>query len=186
MDIRYLGKKLAVTQGMKDHLSEKLAKLEKYSPRLVASHVVLKKEKYLFAAEITLLARHLRAYGEGASKENVYTAIDQAYERIEKQLKKYREKVKDHYKEHGEQALPPKVKTAQRAGKAAPPVPAAERPRIVRSSSFAAKPMSIEEASLQLELSPETFLVFRNAGTQEVNVIFKRQDGRHGWIEPAL
>ena len=100
MDIRYLGKNLSVTQGMKEHMQEKLVKLEKYSPKLVESHVVLKKEKYLFAAEITLLAKNLRAYGEGASKENIYTAIDKAYERIEKQLKKFREKTKNYHKNH--------------------------------------------------------------------------------------
>ncbi len=96
MDIRYVGKNLRVTEGMKDHLHEKLVKLEKYAPRLVESHVVLKKEKYLYETEITLLAKNWRAYGEGVSKENIYTAIDQAYVRIEKQLKKYREKVKQH------------------------------------------------------------------------------------------
>lgn len=98
MDVTFTGKKLSVTAGIKDHIREKLARLEKYSPRLVESHVILKKEKYLYETEITLLASRFYAYGKGASKENIYTAIDQAYARIEKQLKRYREKVKDHHK----------------------------------------------------------------------------------------
>ena len=102
MDIRYLGKKLTVTGGMKEHLSEKLNKLDKYAPRILESHVVLKKEKYIFTAEVTLLAKNLRAYGDGESKENIFAAIDLACVRIEKQLKKYREKVKDHHKNKSE------------------------------------------------------------------------------------
>ena len=97
MNIRYSGKNLKLTGGMREHLDEKLGKLEKYAPRLVDTHVFLKKEKYLFCAEITLKAKNLRACGEGKSKENIFTAMDEAYSRIEKQLKKYREKVKDHH-----------------------------------------------------------------------------------------
>ena len=98
MDIRYTGKHMRVTEGMKSHLGEKIAKFEKYAPRLVESHVVLKKEKYFFVAEITLLAKNLRAYGDATSQDNVYAAIDQAYLRVEKQLKRFREKIKDHHK----------------------------------------------------------------------------------------
>lgn len=98
MDIRFIGKNLRVTEGMKEHLTEKLQKLGKYAPRLVESHVVLKKERYLYEAEITLLAKHFWAYGEGRRKDNIYAAIDQAYARVEKQLKKFREKIKNHHK----------------------------------------------------------------------------------------
>ena len=97
MDIRFVGKHLAVTEGMKEHLRGKLSKLEKYAPRLVESHVVLKKEKYIFEAEITLLAKNFHAYGDGRRKENIFAAIDVAYGRIEKQLKKFREKIKEHH-----------------------------------------------------------------------------------------
>ena len=97
MDIRFLGKNMTVTEGMKQHLHDKLGKFEKYAPRLVEAHVVLKKERYLNEAEITLLAKNFRAYGDGASKDNIFAAIDQAYTRVEKQLKKFREKVKNHH-----------------------------------------------------------------------------------------
>ena len=185
MDIRCSGKNMTVTEGMKEHLKEKLLKLDKYAPRIVESHVILKKEKYVYIAEVVLLAKNLRAYGEGQSKENIFTAIDQAAIRIEKQLKKFREKVKDHHR-HG---LP--ISSSKKIlKKARVPVglSAAEvtLPRIVRTKSFASKPMSLEEASMQLQLSPEHFLVFRNASTQHVNVIFKREDGTHGLVEPEF
>ena len=185
MDIRCSGKNLSVTEGMKEHLKEKLLKLDKYAPRIVESHVILKKEKYVYIAEVTLLAKHLRAYGEGKSKENVFTAIDQATVKIEKQLKKFREKIKDHHKTT---LTGVSKKFLKKAGVPAGLSPMEDSfPRIVKaSSSFAAKPMSPVEASLQLRVSPEPFLVFRNAATQHVNVIFKREDGNHGLVEPEF
>ncbi|MDD5217918.1 MAG: ribosome-associated translation inhibitor RaiA [Candidatus Omnitrophica bacterium] len=187
MEIRVTGKNISVTEGMQDHLQEKLSKLDRYSPKLVESHVVLEKQKYIFRAEITLLAKHLRAYGEGRSKENIYTAIDQAYVRIEKQLKKFREKVKSHYKEHGEDAVAPKIRVAQkiRQEESGPETLAPEKGTIVRTKEFAAKPMSPDEACLQMGLLDKPFLVFMNASTQKVNVIYKRDDGKYGLIEPA-
>ena len=84
MDIRFVGKNISVTEGMKEHLREKLGKFEKYASRLVESHVVLKKEKYLFVAEVTLLAKNMHVYGEGSAKDNIFAAIDMAYVRVEK------------------------------------------------------------------------------------------------------
>lgn len=183
MDIRFSGKNMTVTEGMQDHTREKLSKLERYAPRLVETHVVLKKEKYFYEAEMTLLAKNLRAYGKGQSKENIYTAIDQAYSRVEKQLKKFRERLKEHHKRRSEEILPPGGEVGVKLDKE---VETARKPAIVRSPSFAVKPMSIEEASMQLELSNKPFLVFSNASTKQVNVIYKRDDGNHGLIEPEI
>ncbi len=184
MDIRFSGKNIGITEGMKDHFKEKLLKLDKYAPRIVESHVILKKEKYVYIAEITLLAKNLKAYGEGKTKENVFTAIDQAASRIEKQLKKFREKVKDHHKGP---AAGPSQKQLRKAGIAdGAAAQEAGSPRIVKAGSFAVKPMSAGEASLQLQISREPFLVFRNASTQNINVIFKRGDGDHGLVEPEF
>ena len=87
---------MEVTEGIKNWIFRKASKFEKYSPRLVESHVIVKREKYFYVAEVTVLAKHLRAYGEGSHKENLYTAIDWACLRVAKQLRKFREKVKNH------------------------------------------------------------------------------------------
>ncbi len=173
-----------MTEGMRTHCGDKLDKLGKYSTQMIESHVVLKKEKYLYDAQITIAAKNFRAYGEGIKKDNVFSAIDQACERIEKQLKKFRERAKEHRKEHGEGAASPKVRMARKlAGEAAPE---ASRPAVIPSPDFAPKPMSVKEASLQLEVGKESFLVFLNSGTKRVNVIFKREDKNHGLIEPEF
>jgi len=181
VDIRISGKNLSVTQGMKDHLDEKLVKLGKYAPRLVEAHVILKKEKYIFKAEITLLAKNLKAFGKAEAKDNIFAAIDPAYVRVEKQLKKYREKVKDHHRKDSSGATassqnPATSRLSESMGR---------KPSIVRTTDFATKPMSIEESSLQLNMSSRPFLVFLNAASNKVNVIYKRDDGNHGLIEPG-
>ncbi|MDP3921596.1 MAG: ribosome-associated translation inhibitor RaiA [Candidatus Omnitrophota bacterium] len=183
MDIRVSGKNLNITAGMREHLTGRIEKFEKYAPRLVEAHVILKKEKHLFQAEVTLLAKNFRAYGEGQEKENIYTAMDLACQRVQKQLKKFREKVKNHHKKsHGESAVPPKVKIA--SDLMAEGSTGDEKPAIVKLPAHAPKPMSAEEASLQLQIIKERFLVFLNAETNRVNVLVKRKDGNHGLVEP--
>jgi putative sigma-54 modulation protein len=183
VDIRFTGQNLKITAGMKEHLEERLMKLERYAPRLVEAHVFLKKEKYIFDVEITVLAKDLRAFGEGTSKENVFVAMDEAYERIVKQLKKYRARRKEHHVKDGK-GLKKEARSIELVEAEA--VLKSERPRIVRTKDFAPKPMSPEEASLQLELSDDSFLVFLNPATDRVNVLYKREDGNHGLIEPAF
>ncbi len=184
MDIRFSGKKMAVTEGIQSHFREKLARLDKYAPRIVESHVVLKKEKHGFEAEITVLSKHFQACGKGANKENVYTAIDQACTRVEKQLKRHREKEKAHYKGHGEEEKVPKLRaiaTLQRDSEIVE-----TKPMIIPSDEFERKPMSAEEASMQLCLSSKPFFIFWNAGTKQVNVLYKLSDGNHGLVEPRV
>jgi putative sigma-54 modulation protein len=168
---------------MKAHLAERLPKFEKYAPRLVEAHVFLKKEKYIFKAEITLAAKGFHAFGEGKAKDNIFAAMDEAYERVEKQLKKFRSKTKGHHNQSSKGS----AKVARALGMIEDEsILPEDRPRIVRSTAFASKPMSAEEASLQLGISPETFLVFMNQNTNTINVIHKLKDGNHGLIEPRF
>ena len=96
MEIQITGKNMPVTEGIKQWVFRKASRLERYAPRLVESHVIVKKEKYFYVAEVTVLGKHLRVYGEGRDKENLYTAIDGACGRVAKQLRKFREKIKSH------------------------------------------------------------------------------------------
>jgi putative sigma-54 modulation protein len=183
VDIRFSGQNIKITDGMREHLEERLPKLEKYAPHIVEAHVFLKKEKYILKAEITLSAKNFHAFGMGEAKDNIFTAMDEAYERVEKQLKKFRAKSKDHHKQNSKKS----AKVARAFGMIEEEsILPEDHPKIIRSAAFAPKPMSVEEASLQLELSSEPFLVFMNQNTNIVNVIHKRKDGNHGLIEPGF
>ncbi|MSR77413.1 MAG: ribosome-associated translation inhibitor RaiA [Candidatus Omnitrophica bacterium] len=178
MHIRMTGHKMTVTAGMRQHLEEKLSRYEKFASKLVESHVVLKKQKYFFEAEITLLAKHLKAFGLGKSKENVFSAIDQAFGKVEKQLKKYREKIKDHRVPNAKEikGVAEVIAAKSRAKKE-------DRPAIIPAGSAPAKPMSKHEASSFLQSSAEPFFVFYNSQSERTNLIYKREDGHHGLLE---
>lgn len=184
MDIRFSGQNIKVTKGIKDHLHERIGKLDRYAPKIVESHVLLRKDKYLFHAQITLLGKNLRAVGEANEKENIYAAIDLAAERVTKQLKKFRDKVKDHRKEHGPRAISPKVRVSAMMNEES--AVGALKPSIVRVKSAAPRLMSVDEASLKLEIDGKSFVIFMNDETRSLNVIFKREDGNHGLVEPQL
>lgn len=97
MNIRITAKGISVTEEIRAWVFDKVSKFEKYAPRLDKSHVILKREKYLYVAEVTLSASHLHAYGEGRDKESLFTAFDLACDRVAVQLRKYRERVKGHH-----------------------------------------------------------------------------------------
>lgn len=183
MDIRFSGMKMSVTQGMQEHFKDKILRLDKYAPKIVESHIVLKKQKYGYEAEIILLSKNFRACGQGKDKENVYTAIDQAYDRVEKQLKRHREKEKSHHTGDREVKVP-KVRAAREANTLSRAERASGQPMIIPSDEFLVKPMDVEEASMQLALSSKSFIVFSNASTKKVNVLYKLSDGNHGLVEP--
>lgn len=96
VEIQITAKGTPPTEGVKDWAFRKVSKLEKYLPRIVEAHVFLKKERYFYVAEITLLAKSHRIFGKGEDKDNLFTAIDLACDRVATQAKKYREKIKGH------------------------------------------------------------------------------------------
>lgn len=186
MDIRFVGKNIDVTEGMKTHLEERVLRMEKYAPKIVEAHIVLETEKYLFKTEVTLLAKNLRAYGEASSKENIFAAIDQACARVEKQIKKFRDKVKDHHKRDVEYVLFSEESDVDEVFEQLDEeAKKNKKPEIIQSSSYEPKPMPLDEASMQLHLSPDkNMMVFLNTQTGKTNVLLKREDGNHELIAP--
>jgi putative sigma-54 modulation protein len=122
--------------------------------------------------EITLQVNGLLMRGEEQT-EDMYASIDGAVEKVERQVRKFKTKYLN-------RVQGPKISEL---------LPVQEEknddvPRIVRTKRFALKPMSTDEAVMQMELLGHSFFVFRNATTQEVNVVYRRKDGNYGLIEP--
>jgi putative sigma-54 modulation protein len=113
------------------------------------------------------------------SKEDMYAAIDLMVDKIERQLKRYKEKLKRHKGESGTQRRFEKtVFTATSVDEGS------ETPEIIRSHSFFVKPMSVEEAVMQMDLLHKEFLVFTDSTTEEISVVYRRSDGNYGLIVP--
>ena len=110
----------------------------------------------------------------------MYSAIDMVLDKTEKQVKRHREKVKEHKAEGKPKGLPEGEKIGEERE-----AEEEEVPQIVKTERILAKPMDVEEASLQLKLSNSEFVVFTNSKTHLINVLYRRKDGNFGLIEPT-
>ena len=168
-----IGKNIEVSDALKSAVEEKIGKLERYFNADTEAHVTLSVEKDRHKIEVTIPVKGSIIRSEQVSND-MYISIDLVEETIERQLKKYKKKLvnrekdasffKKEYVEH-DYSDEGEVK-------------------IVRSKRFGIKPMYPEDACVQMELLQHTFFVFRNAETDEVNVVYKRKDNTYGLIEP--
>ena len=169
------GKNIDVTEGLKEAIYEKIGKLERYFTPETEVHVTLSVEKERQKIEITIPMKGNIVRAEQVSND-MYVSIDLVEEIIERQLRKYKNKLVD------------QQQTAASLSKAfvEEEIHDDDEIKIIRSKRFAMKPMDPEEACVQMELLGHTFFVFRNSETDEVNVVYKRKDNTYGLIEPEF
>lgn len=172
MNIIVNGRHLEITPALKTYAEEKLRKFDRYLSHITEAVVTLTVEKYRHKAEVLLKANGVLIQAEGVTGE-IYSSIDEVVEKLEKQVKKYKEKLVSHRKGEGKPAAAP-----VREGEPEPG-------RIIKRKRFDMKPMNPDEAAMQMELLDKDFFVFSNQATGEINVIYRRNDGNFGLIEPA-
>jgi putative sigma-54 modulation protein len=158
----------------KEYVEEKLEKLKKYIDNPVDARVILSVEKFRNAAEINLTSNGLNINGSGEEKD-MHLAIDNAVEKIEKQLKKHREKIRGFKGNHA------------RGEEFGGEIPAEEgdesEARIVETRKMVLKPMSIDDAVLEMETTKNRFVIYRDSSTENINVIYRREDGKFALLE---
>jgi len=174
MLISLTGKQLEVTDALKTYAEGKLAKLGRYFQRIDSVEMVASQQRSWFVVEVTLLANGYLLRAEERA-DDVYRCVDRVVDKLEQQLKKYKTKLILRSREAAAE-----VGTAEAAPEAPPPG------KVVRTKRFAIKPMSPEEAVLEMELLGHDFFVFSNAETEQVNVLYRRKDGNYGLIEPEF
>lgn len=174
--MRYIisGKNIDVTEGLKDAIYEKIGKLEKYFTPDTDVIVTLSVEKTRQKIEVTIPVKGSIIRAEQES-DDMYVSIDLVEEIIERQMRKYKTKLVN--QTHGSGNFKKEYVEME-------PEEEDEGIRIVRTKRFAVKPMDVEEACVQMELLGHSFFVFRNAQTDEVNVVYKRKGNTYGLIEP--
>ncbi len=169
------GRKMEVTEGLKTAVYDKLGKLEKYFNPDTEMMVTLSVEKDRQKIEVTIPVKGNTIRAEQVSSD-MYASIDLVQEVIERQLKKYKNKLVD--KKHAAESFTPEFMDKS--------YDEDDTIKIVRTKRFAVKPMDAEEACIQMELLGHDFFVFRNADTDEVNVVYKRKGNTFGLIEPEF
>ena len=178
MRLQVKGRNVEVTDSIRQYAEEKLGKLERQlaDPTRVELELAVERNPSISAnhvAEATIWTKGPVLRAREASADHK-ASIDQLVDKLERQVKRYREKRRRHRGAAVEQAIPENA------------LPMEAEPNIVKSKRFPVKPMSAEEAVLQLELVGHDFFVFQNAETMEVNVVYRRRDGSYGLIEPQL
>lgn len=170
------GKNIDVTKGLRDSIEQKLGKLERYFTPDTEIIVTLSVEKERQKIEVTIPVKGTIIRSEQVS-DDMYVSIDLVEEVIERQLRKYKNKLIDKHQEGGSF----NVEFVEQEEE-----PADGEIKIVRTKRFGIKPMFPEDACVQMELLGHNFFVFCNAETDEVNVVYKRKDNTYGLIEPEF
>lgn len=185
--VRVQGKHLTVTDALRQYVEQKITRLTRYLDYIQEAQVVLSTTRDRAAGrtmgvEITVWRDGLVLRAEEFS-DDMYASVDLAAEKLERQIEKYRSRMIDkrrldasRKRRRAEQA----VEEALRA----PEVADEATPGIVRVKRFPVKPMTEEEAMLQLELLGHAFFVFRDADTERIRVLYRRRDGNFGLIDP--
>ena len=176
MKITITGRNIELTDGLKDAVNDRLSKLDKYFAQDTEVQVTLSVEKERQKVEVTIPVKGTLIRAEQVSSD-MYVSIELVEEVIERQLKKYRNKLITKHQSASE-ALNDEFMTKD--------LDDDEDIRIVRTKRFGIKPMYPEDACVQMELLGHSFFVFRNAETDEVNVVYKRKGNTYGLIEPEF
>lgn len=163
---------------LKSYAEEKLERVKKYIDEPIVAQVFLTVEKIRHIAEITITAKGITI--KAAEETNdMYAAIDAVVDKIERQLRRYKERIKAH-----KPATDARERKVQKSIVEAESIDQSKEPVVIRTKSFSIKPMSVEEAVMQMDLLHKDFLVYTEAATDNINVIYRRKDGNYGLIAP--
>jgi putative sigma-54 modulation protein len=177
------GENLEVTPALREYVEKKVGRLEKYLdiPSTNDAYVTMKVHKDSHNVEVTIPMSKLTLRAE-ESNQDMYASIDLVIEKLERQIRKHKTKISRQIRDTNVREL------------AKPSVPAIQVVNadededddlpIVRTKRFNLKPMDAEEAVLQMDMLGHNFFVFANAQNNQVNVVYKRKDGKYGLIEP--
>ncbi len=174
-----------LTPQLKKYAEEKVSKVQKYFDNVIAAHVILTVEKYYSIAEATVNAGGTRINAKEESQD-LYAAIDLMVDSLDRQMKKFKEKIKTN-KHHDHRTSDNLLRTeakiisrngAERAG--------TDLAKNVIKKEFDTSPINAKEAIKRMELTDNDFWAFVNIETNKVNIVYKRRDGTFGLLEPVL
>ena len=162
----------------KDYANERLAKLRKYIDKPLEAHVIMTVEKFRNIAEVNLLAKGININGKEEAKD-MQLAFDIVMDKIERQLVRHKEKVRNHKENSAKEAMNLSGLSVSREE--------AEQtnPSVVEMRRVILQPMSVDDAIMELEGSHSRFVLYRDSLTEKVMVLYRRDDGNYALIESA-
>ncbi len=182
------GKQIDIGSALQTHVQEELgAAVAKYAERPTDANVIFSKSGHEFICEATVhLSTGLTASAKAHANE-IYAAFDNCSEKMEKQLRRYKRRLKDHHKDRSEPVElfggASYILASDHEGEDSEPDTL--QPMIIAEMEAKIQSLSVGEAVMQMELSGAPVLVFRNEGKKGLNVVYRREDGNIGWIDPS-
>ena len=182
MKVIISGRHMKLSDDMRAYAEEKMHKAETYFDRIIEGHMILYAEKHRRIVEVTLSAKRAKFHAQ-AETEDLYASIDGAMEKVDKQIRRHKEKLEDrkHHREEAASDIDEDLDEGLDEDLDSDLEPEWE---IIKVDKFATKMFTPQEAVMQIELSGEDFLMFSNSQTNQINVVYRRKDGNYGWIEP--
>ena len=168
-------KNLDPSEHLKSYVTDKLNRFDKFLDNPAEANVVLSVEKFRHIAEINIVGDRMTINGK-EEVNDMYSAIDLVLDKLEKQIKKSKEKIRERRNNSKSKVLEAEMEPAAFSE---------ETEKQVMVTNIDYKPMDIDEAIMQMDLVSDNFLVFTNAHTDRVNVLYRRRDGNYGLIQPS-
>lgn len=191
MNVTITGRHMEMTDALKHYIEGALGKVTAHFEKVIDANVVLDVEKHRHIAEINLNANGMRIHGKEAT-DDMYASVDAVIAKIDRQVLKYKDRINRHQPRTAKEARQYQhaILSVGAATNGAPAHEAEEgedyKHREITRESLNMKPLSIDEAIMQLELVDDLFLVFIHADTSNVNVLYMHKDGTYGLIEPQF
>lgn len=187
MRYQITGKHIDIGEALQTHVKDELSTVVgKYAERPTDANIVFSKSAHEYVCEATVhLSTGLTAQAKAHATE-IYAAFDECNEKMEKQLRRYKRRLKDHHRDRSEPVelfgassyiLAPEAEAEESEPETLQPVIVAEMETKIQS-------LSVGEAVMQMELAGAPVLVFKNEGKSGLNVVYRRDDGNIGWIDP--
>lgn len=189
MQITVSGKHMDVGQSLTDHVNQKIAEgVSKYLDRVTDVTVVFSKEAHLFRADVLVnTGTHTGITIKGqAQLPDVYAAFDAAADKIEKQLRRYKRKLKNHHKDVLKDYEPTMAKKYVLADDQEKPAAEEEAPLIIAEKTTSIDALTVSEAVMRMDLANLPALLFYNSVHGGLNVVYRREDGNISWVDPGV
>lgn len=182
MNYNIRGENISVTPALREYAEKKIGKLERYfdTPPSSEVHISMKVFNDEQQIEVTIPMTNLLLRAEERHSD-MYAAIDLVVNKLERQIRKYKTKINRKFRQEGA----PKYVFANIEKEARDEEAESDELEVVRTKRFNLKPMDAEEAILQMDMLGHSFFVFTNADTNSTNVVYRRNDGKYGLIEPS-
>ena len=192
------GRHLAITAAINDYAEKKIEGLHLDYPKIIEAHVILEVDKYRQRAEIVLVCANHITIEASQECDDLYASMDQASAKIARQMRKYKTRLLRQNRPHRQTTVRyleeqiydaeafAHLDAAEDRISAQGYTEAPPEAEAIQTDKYPVKPMFIEEAVLQMEMSARQFLVFHNAKTDKINVLYRRKKGDFGLIQPAL